>query len=74
MKYKKWFKQVAIRISDVIGVKNAAQQLKVPYSTLSNWRHLRGSSRMRGAKNPEQERLERENRMLKDVIGLLTKE
>lgn len=39
MKYEKSFKQEAVKLSDEIGIKKAAQQLGVPYYTLADWRH-----------------------------------
>ena len=41
MQYDKSFKEEAVRLSDEIGVKNAAEQLGIPYYTLSTWRHNR---------------------------------
>jgi len=38
MNYDKEFKEDAIRLSDEIGVKKAADQLGLHYSTLSTWR------------------------------------
>lgn len=38
MKYEKGFKEDALRLSDEIGVKRAADQLDLSYSTLSTWR------------------------------------
>ena len=37
--YNKQFKEEAIRLSDEIGVKDAAKQSGVPYYTLADWRH-----------------------------------
>lgn len=37
-KYDKQFKEEAIQLSEEIGVKCAAEQLGVPYHTLSDWR------------------------------------
>ena len=38
MKYDKTFKQQAVALSQKIGVRRAAQQLEIPYDTLSDWR------------------------------------
>ena len=38
MQYDKTFKEEAVRLSDDIGLKNAAAQLGIPYHTLSYWR------------------------------------
>lgn len=41
MQYDKIFKEEAVRLSDEIGLKNAAIQLGVSYDTLSGWRNKR---------------------------------
>ena len=41
MTYEKSFKEEAVRLSDEIGVKKAAEQLGVPYYTLVDWRQQR---------------------------------
>ncbi|MBE7721156.1 MAG: transposase [Lacrimispora celerecrescens] len=41
MQYDKSFKEEAVRLSDEIGLKNAAAQLGVSYYTLSGWRQKR---------------------------------
>lgn len=41
MQYDKTFKEEAVRLSDEIGLKNAAAQLGVAYYTLSGWRNQR---------------------------------
>ena len=41
MQYDKTFKEKAVRLSDEIGLKNAAAQLGVSYYTLSGWRNKR---------------------------------
>ena len=38
MKYSKEFKEEALKLSDEIGLKKAAQQLGIQYYTLSDWR------------------------------------
>ena len=38
MQYDKTFKEEAVRLSDEIGPKKAAEQLGIPYHTLSYWR------------------------------------
>lgn len=40
-RYDKTFKEEAVRLSDEIGVKNAAEQLGVTYYTLQGWRKQR---------------------------------
>ena len=37
MQYDKTFKEEAVRLSDEIGPKKAAEQLGIPYHTLSYW-------------------------------------
>ena len=37
--YSKEFKEEAIRLSDEIGNKKAAEQLGIPYYTLADWRN-----------------------------------
>ena len=38
--YSKEFKKEALKLSDEIGVKKAAQQLGVAYYTLADWRSI----------------------------------
>lgn len=40
-KYSREFKEEALKLSDEIGVKNAAKQLGVAYYTLADWRSIR---------------------------------
>ena len=40
-KYSKEFKEEALKLSDEIGVKKAAEQLGLQYYTLADWRKLR---------------------------------
>ena len=39
MTYEKSFKEEAVRLSNEIGVKNAAEQLGISCNTLSHWRY-----------------------------------
>ena len=39
--YENSFKEEAVRLSDDIGVKQAAAQLGIPYWTLADWRAAR---------------------------------
>lgn len=41
MQCEKSFKEQAVKLSDEIGVKAAANQLGIPYYTLSTWRNQR---------------------------------
>lgn len=82
-KYSKEFKVEALKLSDEIGVKNAASQLGLPYYTLADWRN-RNRNRILGlpeVKHPsglsETEReirireLERENAELRNANEIL---
>ena len=44
MKYNKEFKEEALKLSDEIGLKKAAQQLGIQYYTLSDWRTKRNAA------------------------------
>ncbi len=39
--YSKEFKEEALKLSDEIGLKKAAQQLGIAYYTLADWRSIR---------------------------------
>ena len=41
MKYTREFKDEALKLSDEIGVRKAAEQLGLPYYTLADWRSQR---------------------------------
>lgn len=83
MVYEKSFKEEAIKLSDEIGVKNAAAQLGIPYYTLSGWRNNRekygcnafcGSGHKRLPVDPAEQRireLEKENAELKHANEIL---
>ena len=83
MQYEKSFKEQAVKLSDEIGVKAAANQLGIPYYTLSTWRKQRkkyatdtyvGSGHKRiSADNKEQRilELEKENAELKHSNEIL---
>ena len=66
MTYEKSFKEEAVRLSDEIGVKKAAEQLGVPYYTLVAWRQDRkryntqayvGSGHKRALADPKEQEL-----------------
>ena len=66
MTYEKSFKEEAVRLSDEIGVKKAAEQLGVPYYTLADWRQQRkrysaqayvGSGHKRVSTDPKEQEL-----------------
>ena len=85
--YSKEFKAEAIRLSDEIGVKNAAAQLGIPYYTLADWRNRSKHKPKEEAVMSEEElrirfrELERENaelreanNILKDALGFFAKD
>ena len=87
-RYTKEFREQALRLSDDIGVKKAADQLGVIYGTLSDWRKLR-ARQVKKAEVPmtkeeqkaENERLRKEiaelqraNEVLKDALGFFVKD
>ena len=83
VKYSKEFKEQALLLSDEIGVKKAAEQLGVNYSTLADWRKTRNrkakEERIASDKSPLNERelalykeiqeLKKANEILKDALG-----
>jgi transposase len=80
--YDKQFKEEAVRLSDEIGVKKAANQLGVPYYTLADWRNQRkrhgekayvGSGHTHAAAGMSQREieLERENAELRRANEIL---
>ena len=88
-KYDKEFKEEAVKLSDEIGVKQAAAQLGILYYSLAEWRQKRkafgdhafvGSGIRRDAPLSENERLMKEitelqkaNEILKDALGFSPK-
>ena len=86
-KYSKEFKEEALKLSDEIGVKKAAEQLGLQYYTLVDWRKLRKLKIKNKVVFTEDEasrrisELERENRelkqandILKDALGFFAKD
>lgn len=82
MTYSEHFKEEALKLSDEIGLRKAAQQLGLPYYTLSNWRCKRNIERKSGnsidahkePETPELKRireLETENMELKQANEIL---
>ena len=83
MQYEKSFKEQAVKLSDEIGVKAAANQLGIPYYTLSTWRNQRknydvetyvGSGHKRISAESKEQRilvLEKENAELKHSNEIL---
>ena len=87
MKYSKEFKEEALKLSNEIGVKKAAQQLGIQYYTLSDWRSKRNAdAKAKKFQMTDDEaklritELEREiaelrkaNDILKDALGFFVK-
>lgn len=83
MTYDKEFKESALRLSDEIGVKKAADQLGLPYYTIAEWRKKRtrygktaivGSGHKRMSADPQEQRileLEKENMELRRANEIL---
>ena len=85
MKYSKEFKDEALKLSDEIGLKQAAQQLNLQYYTLSDWRSKRNAKkrqerrfisdhelRERNLKlERENAELRKANEILKDALALV---
>ena len=64
MQYDKTFKEEAVRLSDEIGPKKAADQLGIPYHTLSYWRRTKshyGQQAFLEAAKPESQKKLRNN-------------
>ena len=82
--YSKEFKEEALKLSDEIGVKKAAQQLGIAYYTLADWRSIRRNTPPAKMLSVEEQRireLEREvaelqkaNEILKDALGFFAKD
>ena len=83
MNYSKEFKDEALKLSDEIGIKKAAEQLGLKYYTLAEWRKNRqvklsapinqlteteARARIRELEKKNAE-LERANDILKDALG-----
>ena len=88
MRYSKEFKEEALKLSDEIGLKKAAQQLGIQYYTLSDWRSKRNTA-IKNKKNQMSDEelqkrnleLERENAelrkandILKDALGFFARD
>jgi transposase len=78
-RYDKEFREQALKLSDEVGIKKAAEQLGIVYGTLADWRKQRGrTNKKEVAINPDDEiaRLKKEvnelhkaNSILKDALG-----
>ena len=86
-KYSKEFKEEALKLSDEIGVKKAAEQLGLQYYTLADWRKLRKlkiknkvvftedeASRRISESERENRELKQVNDILKDALGFFAKD
>jgi transposase len=86
MKYTKEFKEEALKLTDEIGVRKAAEQLGLKYNTLTDWRkqrkeqqsqpQLSEAEQARRIRELEQElaELKRANDILKDALGFFAKD
>ena len=88
MTYSKEFKEEALKLSDEIGVKKAAEQLGIRYYTMADWRKNRKARQLKAgpelsdaeqkARIRELERrlaeVERANDILKDALGFFAKD
>ena len=87
MNYSKEFKEEALKLSDEIGIKKAAEQLGLKYYTLAEWRKNRkvrlsepinqltdveAKARIRELEKRNAE-LEKANDILKDALGFFAK-
>ena len=84
--YSKKFKEEALKLSDEIGVKKAAQQLGIASYTLADWRSIRRNAPPAKTLSAEEQsirirELEREvselrtaNDILKDALGFFAKD
>ncbi len=86
-RYSKEFKSEALKLSDEIGVKKAAEQLGLHYNTIADWRKLRKRkqesemtesasellSRNRQLEKENAE-LKQANEILKDALGFFAKD
>lgn len=69
--YTKEFREQAILLSDEIGVKKAAEQLGVIYSTLADWRKRRSDiQKPKKATESTEPLTEREKQMMKEIAEL----
>lgn len=67
-RYTKEFREQAILLSDEIGVKKAAEQLGIIYSTLADWRKRR--SDIKKPNKTAEPLTEREKQMMKEIAEL----
>ena len=72
-KYDMIFKEEAVKLSDEIGLPEAAGRLGIPYQTLSEWRKKRTRSKVVevDGKSARERQLEAENVELKRTVEIL---
>ena len=71
LRYTKEFREQAILLSDEIGVKKAAEQLGIIYSTLADWRKRRSDIKKSNNTAESAEPLtEREKQLIKEIAEL----
>jgi len=85
-RYDKEFREQALRLSDEVGVKKAAEQLGIVYGTLADWRkqRVRSSNNTKVmTKDPDDEiarlkkqnaELQKANSILKDALGFFVED
>lgn len=88
-RYDKTFKEQALKLSDEIGTKKAAEQLGLKYYTLSGWRKNRKDSRKASTSDKnefhahsklelkllaENAKLKEANSILKDALGFFAED
>lgn len=86
MKYDKEFKEQALKLSDEIGAKKAAEKLGLKYHTLADWRKIRKNKQELSAPTENDamariRQLEKElselrlaNEILKDALGFFAQD
>jgi transposase len=84
--YNRGFREEAVKLSNEIGVKDAAKQLGIPYYTLTDWRSSRRQPKPEVVPSKEEQNrrileLEKENaelrnanEILKDALGFFAKD
>ena len=72
--YSKEFKEEALKLSDEIGVKKAAQQLGIAYYTLADWRSIRRNAPPAKTLSAEEQSIRTANDILKDALGFFAQD
>lgn len=68
--YGKEFRKQALKLSDEVGVKKAAEQLGIIYGTLADWRKLRKKKNKVSTESDITPLTERELQMHKEILEL----